>query len=811
MSIQTWVEVNRSSRSLGSLFRSVIFQFMLALTLAVAIQAVDPYLARVYAAFNLNVPPEEDYFTLLSAIGGIAGLFIGLYYAALATVGATIYARVPNNIRDLLVNDRQGIVYMRFLSFLTFLCLILIAFRLLGLERVLLAIILSTGAAGFGILAFVQLGRRAFYLFDPTQLSNQIHEVLIDAIAMVSVGGHRWRDPSFQYHAHRKAVLALSDLETLADLTIQEPHLNEKSFIALSNNILRLLIYYERTKRKIPTSSRWYAQRYEHRDWYRTDDSRIAIAHHTGTSIDPDVVSDFTWFEGKLYPILLKCIQTNTESMHYGSVQELVQYLSAYAEQLAKEGRLPQAFSFLEEVGTPIIETLCRHSPKAGERPAYYLPLLALTENIATLPIAAALGAVKITRQLDRARVSAFVDGRWWQRPSSIYLNDLPAYLLPRLEWLADRMRFEDSTLGRVVSPGWYQTELILQVAAEEHKSNLDTMQSKGASLFHSWLKTAVESNDMWFSAAITRREWEYLHKVQANLGSLLDVWDAMSSERKLQKLAWPDLDGDAIRAKIKSDMEEVVRRMATQSLLLARLSRPAEFPDYSGQFLHTVGENIFNAVLENRSDFLAATFSAYLDGVVQRYQELRPKVASDDYWTRQVFRTAGAALLDVMDVSGYVRLLAEVHGNAALWQTVATAWEKYLGPSSGDNTMGQLLVGVVSMQEGTLEIPHRGVLRTTWHGHIEHVLRQLPRKEIRTGSWMNQRTEIDHSSPLVRAFAGDGDFMHYSGEHLFVNYLLDKYPDLEAGDLGWKVSELRRELQEYADGEASVLEPSDE
>jgi hypothetical protein len=788
----------------------VLFQFALPLAVGATVQTADPFLSSVYDLLHLKVPADEDYLTLLSAIGGIAGVFIGLYYAALATVGATIYSQVPNNIRDLLVGDRQGIAYMKFLSFLTFLCLVLIGIRLLGHDRSLLAIVLTTLMAGFGVLSFVQLGRRAFYLFDPTTLSNQIYQELIDAISMVSAGGHRWHDPSFQHHAHIRTASALSNIETLADLIVSQPHLNEQSFVAFSKDILRLLRYYEQEKRKIPSDSRWYARKYTHRDWYRTEDSQISIAYHTGTAITPDLGTDFEWFESRLYPILLKCIQTNTKSKHYSSVQELMQYVSAYVEKLGREGRLKQAFEFLDQLGTPIVDTLCEQSSKADRTPAMFLPILALAEQIATLPIAAILGLVKGDSSLERERIISFASRRWWVKPASRYEHDLPAYILPRLEWLAERIHFEHAALTEVVSPPWYQAELILQISAECHSANLDAIQSADSTLFEKWLGVSLKYKDVLLSAAITCREWEYLTKLDANLASLLDSWDSTSRERHLKGLSWPEVDKDAIRNRVHADMEEVVRRMALQSSVLSILERPSEYPDYAGQFLHTVGERILDALLENSQEFVAATFSAYLDGMVQRFQNLRPKNPAADYWTQMEFRTAGAALLDVMDISGYAWLLAEVHGNPRLWTMITDAWEKYLAPPSGDETMGRLLVGIVSIQAATFELPHRGVLRTTWHGRIGQRLVQLPRRDVPTGSWMHERTEIDHSSPVVRAFAGAGDYLGYSGEHLFVQYILRRLPDLGIEDLDWKSTELRRDIEKQSAQDTSRQEPSD-
>ena len=61
-----------------------------------------------------------------------------------------------------------------------------------------------------------------------------------------------------------------------------------------------------------------------------------------------------------------------------------------------------------------------------------------------------------------------------------------------------------------------------------------------------------------------------------------------------------------------------------------------------------------------------------------------------------------------------------------------------------------------------------------------------------------------------MRAFAGAGDYLGYSGEHLFVQYILRRLPDLGIEDLDWKSTELRRDIEKQSAQDTSRQEPSD-
>jgi DNA segregation ATPase FtsK/SpoIIIE-like protein len=274
-----------SAHTFLNLARVTLPQLTLGLIVSATLQLVDPYLAHFYPFDRWNIPDSEEYVTYLATIAGMGGVFIGLYYAAVSAVGIAIYSRVPNDVRELLAREQVGNVYMSYLSFLTFSALSVAGFRVFGLTRIHLAVPVFTLLAGVGVVAFVKLGQRAFYLFDPTRLSHGIFRDLQGWVKQVEAGAYRWDDPSFQNHALEQASSALQTLNTLADISEKEPHLRARPFAELATSVLLFLTNYRRAKQTIPSQSRWYARKYVHRDWYRTDDTTVSIHHQTGTAL----------------------------------------------------------------------------------------------------------------------------------------------------------------------------------------------------------------------------------------------------------------------------------------------------------------------------------------------------------------------------------------------------------------------------------------------------------------------------------------------------------------------------------------------
>ena len=525
-------EEKSNYQSLRHLFSITQVPLIIAAGFGMLLQYVDPYLWGFYKKAGIGVPDDGDYVTFLGAISSIGGVFIGLYYAGISAVGSAIYARVPNNVRDLLAQERFGNVYMRFLSFLTFLGLVLISLRLSQQPRILLAIPFMAISAGIGIFAFVKLGQRAFYLFDPTTLSFHIFEQLRHWLGMVRAGGFRWLDKNFQNYAYRQASTTLDTLGTLADITSHESHLSGKPFIELSQNLLRFLMHYESVKRYIPTDSAWYQQRYTHHDWYRTEDSRVVIAYQTGTTLQPDVTSDKGWVEARCVPIVKRCIEVNLAAQRYNDVLTLLDYLDAYLKSLAREGEVVRAFALLEGLTSAVLTQFGTQTDGQLVKEEI-LEKLAIAERFASFPITIALGYREKVEKLDRQLVEKMVSAVQWDRANSIYRQGFSTYFLERLEWLKPRLAFEREVEGAYTTPLWYLTELIRQIETDQFSANAKGLVSSGATFYKSSIEKALSLKHPWLAAAIMSREWEYCHKIGDQLRMWPDKWTNLSADRR--------------------------------------------------------------------------------------------------------------------------------------------------------------------------------------------------------------------------------------------------------------------------------------
>jgi len=203
------------------------------------------------------------------------------------------------------------------------------------------------------------------------------------------------------------------------------------------------------------------------------------------------------------------------------------------------------------------------------------------------------------------------------------------------------------------------------------------------------------------------------------------------------------------------------------------------------------------DALLINDAELLKNVFKPYLVGCLIRFDSLRPKSGSIDWRAQQDFKIASAALLDAMDISGYAKLLADYHGNESLWREVAVGWDEYL-TAKADLSPIPTLFAAIALTDAAFEIPHRGILRTTWLQKINQRLQDVPRHEEYHRGYIGSDTEIDHESALVRIFAREPYGSFHNGIDIFITFYLCNLKDAKDLDFGWK----RRDLQDTIERE---------
>ena len=524
-------EGRATTNSVYYVFKIILGQLILAILITIGLQITNPYFVSLFTKIGVTIPEMNTYGTLLEAVIGVGGVFIGLYYAAISAIGSAMYAKVPNNIRDLFAHERVGNAYMRLLASLTTFGVCLLAFHTVGFKPIILAIPLLIVGAGVMIIGFIRLGARAFNLFDPTNLSYSLFEKLGKLHKQMQAGGYQWSDQSFQNHAHKNAQIGIETLSTLSEIVAKEPHLNGRPFASLCNNLLSFLRNYETKRKLIPTNSLWYRQQYEHPDWYRTSDTETSIAHETAAGLQPTVVRDTRWIESEILPIVERCLKINLDEKRYEIVNLLLGSLNRYVETLAVEHQVELAVNLISDVFEWCEKILMDEDDIVSEEP---LEHMAICDQLAIMPINVLVAYIRtIGLYYEQDLILRRIHDISWKPEKSTYKAGFAEHVLKVLEELRPRLTFEERVEGRIISETWYIQKLIAQKEAENIGNALVCFYEQVSEFYARWIETAKSSQHPWLEAQIISRESKYWNKLDYHTPALHQLWNDLNIDNE--------------------------------------------------------------------------------------------------------------------------------------------------------------------------------------------------------------------------------------------------------------------------------------
>lgn len=776
---------------------STAWQLLTAAGLAFALQILELAFVNYWIAW-WPIPTAGIYATWLGTIAQVGGVFIALYFTAVTAAAAAIYSQVPNNVRSLLARERWGNVYIRYLTFATFLPLCLIALHLLGFEPLRLAVPFVVVIAGIGIIAFTKLGQRAFNLFDPTRLCYVLFAELDKGTRAVSVGGFQWLDEPFQKHAYRQAAATIDTLETVSTISAAQPSPKGRAALNLTGELLKFLSAYQHQKLKIPTNSAWFEEKYRHQDWYLTDDTKVQLAHRTGTALSPETVRDHNWVEDDIERVVFQFFEVSVLAPRLDDHLELLNRIGGYVAALAAAENTQRAVRLIERLQT--IFKRCRLDKGTAERsPRELMEDIAIGELLSFLHLQALTNYGARLQKRGPEATKASLRAIRWHEVGSIYTGFFRANELRQLEWLLPRIDLEMRVEGQTVTPVWYMQALISKVQAESLQDNVDALVRASDEVFRDWSNQLTKEGRVWQSAAVLSRHLEYLTKLESHYLQLFsDRFEALKSARYLRDLKWPDIKTTDWHEKVKESRHRLNESIAQHIVILQSLKRPEGIPDYFGQFVHATGESLFEDLLGQGVTEAKSLMPAYFMGSLALFEELKPSTHEFDVWFGQRIQVAKAPVVDLLELCGHSILLADLYGKQELWDNVRALWDAFI--SSKPEAL-KWFSAIVALEEPMMQLPHRGLIRTNWGMRVHAELAKLSRRRVVHGGYGISTSEmVDHPSALVR-YAAKRSFL--SGKDIFAVLYLAKLPG--ANDLEW--GRMRSEMERGIEREQRAVQ----
>lgn len=733
--------------------KSVAFSIALALIASFAMYLFDKHCLSFFTdiawirnsnagKYLLHPLDSNAYVQMLATVAGIAGVFLGLYFTAVSTVISNTYSYVSGDIRELILKDRLGNIYVRLVAFLTALAVVLLSFSAVKVSPPRLAVPLLAVLSCLAIFAFVKLGSRAFFLSDPTLLFSTLANELQRWVNQATYRGYQWRNPSFQEYYRKQALRSANTLVMLTEISSSKTELHSKSHPLLLTKLLILAETYYSKKHLIPTDSRWYGKKFKHKQWYLTDSTTIEMATQTNTTLQPNEIPDTTWLEDIILSAVLKAIKADVDPEDYRSLYNKTSSLPKLFDGMGKNWFVKDGKKWHNKLSKDILAMLIS-SQAIDETQEIYS--IAVIDILASLPISLELGFIKTINELNVDKLRSKLINTKWSRSNAPYQFSLPSNAIRVLEQTNDSILFERQARVRHGTPNWYIVELVFHELELAIYDQWQLLMGFVETWYVETGKLLSDAKRYKQSVSIYNRAIELARKLDRHIEDIKEFSRALRKDIKISFLKQAEWNWDIEHKRIANFRNMVIKGQAE---LIPQLFNTKEFdpdmPDFFGGAVHRTGEACYEALEAGDTARFKVLFRPYFFGVLGIFDSIGLQIK--DWETSSAVTWVAEPLLDLFDISGYAYIYTEYHNKPELWNECKVLWDTYLA----DTPQQLQLFAVISNyhQSHNFMTTLRTTLRNKWQRRLANLLNNLPRQgDLST---FYSQSLVQHQSELI-------------------------------------------------------------
>lgn len=668
---------------------------------------------------NLDI---ATYRSLLGPLITVSGAFLGLYFTALNVLLSSTYKQVTADVRKLLIRDKIGNTYTRIVAFTGAYSLILFGLVTTGYTPRLLSLILLVCLGITEIYCFLSQWFRLFNLFDPSMLANYLMKDLASYIKEATIKGNGSQDISFQNYFQRQAEENLDTYRNLITTVKSEEHLRSKSLIKLANSLLSLLWLYEIEKPSIPSQSKWFKTTFEHKDWITASHSETSIAAQTGTTLMPKEVPDLMWMEKEIGKIIDFALKGFLEKHDLTNALNLFNNFQRMTHNLAQNYSIEEAlllFRIIKHNSQSYLETV--KIPEVGaENDLDSLRFtLALVDFYALSFINILLGISEGANDLSLESLQSYIEETDWKNNKSLYRKTFPRKILQELETSKKHLDFESTVEGKIVTPAWYQLQLLTLSYFRFLDSTINSLLLELQEVFLKEAQSLIKEKKHVIAIHLIERGFEACNKFAYHFHSLEKHCQDLSKARILTDVPSVNFSWEDYQKRIESVHEQLVILFSQLLYQIMRWPRIEDLPDYFGHVYTILTEECLKAMAKGNEELFKNLFPTVFDACIAAHKR---QTELDIIDIESKFVIVADPIVDLFDLSGYSIIFQEIDGKE-YWKFVQSIWDKYFSDVKDRLSLIKLLITLGTHQSFIMS--PRSITRTSWQQYITRTLRE--------------------------------------------------------------------------------------
>jgi len=778
-------EQRESFSILREISRVIAAPVLLAIIFVAVLAVIDYSLSPFPVLFTLDEGTSK---TLLGIVAQVAGVFLALYFTAVSVVASTVYARVPGEIRELLMKEKVGNLYIRGVALTVAVAILLLGKSAFGFSISFLDMSIILLLSIITVFSFIVLGLRIFSYFDPTTLAGYLSYDLGHWLNAATPKGFRWSNPSFQSHYQKQAERLLMTYRKVTYLAAHQEYFDGTVLTRLVTKPLRLLEWYVSAKVHIPSNSHWFKKIYSHRDWLTADSTETDLALHSGTSLQPEAVPDLMWFEKNIGEVLVEVFRTLAKENDFSSTSDILENIQNTQSVLSRYLAIDEALYIYGTIQPLIFQIGFFDDANIGDlqedEEKSLLSRLAVIDLYCMELINILLG---LSGTLDKVTSDTFTNTLnkiKWNKSESIYTPQNPREVVKQLEYLQGKLKFEYEAEGKYISPKWYRNQLAAFGMVSFIKESVEKLVVEYEKLFINQTESLVSEKRYLNAAQIIDRGLEACNKFIFHIDKIRSCYDQLSTLHLVRDIPWPSPDWDSLSKRILTVKEALITNLAKSSVALAAMPFRKTWPDYFGQSCLVLAEECNNAMVMGNETLFKKIFPVYFYAALKAHDRLRSEIGSRTDQAALVFITE--PIEDLLHISGYALLYSELDGKK-YWDAVKKCWDSYLNNHDKPEEVIESINSFTKYRESVFAILPRDTIRIGWQRKLVKRFREenILQEVTDYAPIFGKRTKPKHSSKIIQVMArGTMGMIFNDGQDVFLAMYLANRPEVHGLEL---------------------------
>lgn len=651
---------------------------------------------------------------VLSAIVGVAGVFLGLYCANIMSMYAEKYANAPQSISRLFENDIVSNKCIKAITNYLIFSVVVLFLQIIQIDiGIIMLIVLGVKALKI-IVSFAFMSRRTYQFSDMYYVTNAVYKGIYRNLLHLNKGKMFTHDKNFQNHYKKQVKKCVGILAEINNYNLEKEEKISASVESFMKYNVALIYTYWQEKSKISYDSYWYDDKVVYKKWYSASDTEIEMALKTGTLLGYNTEKNYLWLEEDIEQINDNGLQYLINQKSFAGLIRWLGTLENLSERAVESGNVVYYVDYLYKIQKKLQNTIGKEKFSLEEE-------MALAEHIVVSYLGVLVGVRKYIEKWSEE--SCFCDVKLFERKS--WKNPNRFYNYFDVNKIYDGVKAEIRLEKYRITPEWY----INQVVAKHYYDELLQIYIKVNDSVNKYIpelaKELLNQNRDAGAMVVFAKYSEVKSKVNMLDVLIADKLDWLLGYHKEQSIVWndkPEID-------VEKNFDLIYKAMSsewckcTSNFVLNHWDIYEKYPDILGACATYLCDILIEAIVDNEIDTFASNYKNLL-GILLLYQEYSRK---ELIGIKETFRQSAVVavysnpIIEYCMISGYAYLWGEISCDERWKELILEDAKRILVKDDMAKKFCEILSSVRYRMPA---IYNRDVLHTGWKQRIESALK---------------------------------------------------------------------------------------